>query len=337
MKTLKESLLDRTAYKVKDLKDKIGKFGEMFEIFNFKLSSEGVDFVTNGFVDTKKLDKLTAGMKYIHLQNTQAMKTFNSLKDNGKEYDNEHREQLDVLAKILLWIENIKCPPMKDISELCKFLEDELRVITKQKLEVSFWSIMDNYNIEITYKRNLLIGFLLDRSQIQNSFIGESILNRTSDKISGATTTIKNLKYLGGMYDLATVTLGMKNSNAVGTIKLKNLINLNKDKKLSHNSRMKLYDCDDERVFELIKYLENIDMTELGFPTFDCSNKNEMYDFVDALEQKMKNDGVFNRPNAVRVSGYQFPSFDNEFDINIYRASKGGSGMSITLKKKVDI
>ena len=159
----------------------------------------------------------------------------------------------------------------------------------------------------------------------------ESILDRTTDKVSKASSIIKNMRYLGGMYRPKSISLGMKSNDGIGVLKLNRLEELNKGKEMMSNTT--IFDCGDERMLELIKYLENMDISELGFPTFDCSAFGHVYeDFVEAVWDKMKQDGIFNKPNAVWVSSYQPYNKPNEFWVNIHRKSKP-SGICVIFEK----
>lgn len=87
-------------------------------------------------------------------------------------------------------------------------------------------------------------------------------------------------------------------------------------------------------MFELVKYLENINLVELGFPNFDCDVEgHKYYDLVDAIGSKMIEDGIFNKPEIVKVIAYQGPKDKGQFDINIYRRKKG-SGLCVVFRKK---
>lgn len=159
----------------------------------------------------------------------------------------------------------------------------------------------------------------------------ESILDRTKDKVSKASSTIKNMRYLGGMYRPKSISLGMKSNDGIGVFKLNRLKELNIGKEMMSDTTIS--DCGDERMFELVKYLENMDISELGFPAFDCSAPSHIYyDLVEAIENKMKLDGVFNRPDAVRVGAYQPYSKPDEFWVSIRRKSKP-SGVCVIFKK----
>jgi hypothetical protein len=160
----------------------------------------------------------------------------------------------------------------------------------------------------------------------------ESILGSTKDKVSKAVSSIKNLKYLGGLYRPESISLGMKSNNGIGTLNLNRLKELNKGKKMMSDTTFS--DChDDERMFELVKYLENMDIAELGFPAFDCSAPGHIYyDLVEVMENKMKEDGVFNRPDTVRVMAYQAHNKTDAFWVNIRRKSKP-AGVCVIFKK----
>jgi hypothetical protein len=95
-----------------------------------------------------------------------------------------------------------------------------------------------------------------------------------------------------------------------------------------------LSDCrDDERMFELVKYLENMDIAELGFPAFDCSAPNHIYyDLIEVMWEKMNQDGIFKRPDTVRVNSYQAYNKPDEFWVNIRRKSKS-AGVCVIFKK----
>jgi hypothetical protein len=160
----------------------------------------------------------------------------------------------------------------------------------------------------------------------------ESILDRTKDKVSKASSTIKNLKYLGGMYTPTDMRLGMKSNNGIGVLKMSKLREMNQGKDSLNG--IKPTDVEDERMYELVKYLENINIVELGFPNFDCDAEGHIYyDLVDAIWSKMILDGVFNKPEIVKVIAYQGPKDKGQFNINIYRKKKG-SGLCITFRKK---
>lgn len=160
----------------------------------------------------------------------------------------------------------------------------------------------------------------------------ESILDRTKDKLSKASSTIKNMRYLGGMYRPESISLGMKSNDGIGVLNLSRLEELNKGKEMMSDTT--IFDCGDERMLELIKYLENMDISELGFPAFDCDAEGHIYyDLVDAIWSKMILDGVFNKPEIVKVIAYQGPKDKGQFNINIYRKKKG-SGLCITFRKK---
>ena len=159
----------------------------------------------------------------------------------------------------------------------------------------------------------------------------ESILGNTKDKVSKASSTIKNLKYLGGRRSIKKKTLGMKSNDGVGVFNLNRLMELNVDKKMMSDTT--LSDCGDGRMFELVKYLENMDISELGFPAFDCSAPGHIYyDLVEAMGNKMKLDGVFKRPDAVQVNSYQAHNKTDEFWVLIRRKSKP-SGVCVIFKK----
>lgn len=176
---------------------------------------------------------------------------------------------------------------------------------------------------------NNLNKFLNDR-------LNESILTRTDSKVIDAVGKIKNMTLFGGVYELDEFSLGMKSNDGAGVIKLKTLKDVNKDSELSNTELSKVEQFNDVRVVELLKYIENINMSELGFPNFDCSVVNDMYDFVDAVDVKMKQDGIFNSPKGVKVQCYRGPKYVDKFDIIIRRKSKP-SGIWFTFKKRTNI
>lgn len=160
----------------------------------------------------------------------------------------------------------------------------------------------------------------------------ESILGNTKDKVSKASSTIKNMRYLGGMYRPESISLGMKSNDGIGVFNLNRLKELNKGKEMMSDTT--LSDCrDDERMFELVKYLENMDIAELGFPAFDCSAPNHIYyDLIEVMWEKMNQDGIFKRPDTVRVNSYQPYNKPDEFWVNIRRKSKS-AGVCVIFKK----
>jgi len=159
----------------------------------------------------------------------------------------------------------------------------------------------------------------------------ESILSNTKDKVSKTSSSIKNMRYLGGMYRPESISLGMKSNDGIGVFNLNHLMELNTGKKMMSDTT--LSDCGDGRMFELVKYLENMDISELGFPAFDCSAPGHIYyDLVDAMGNKMKLDGVFKRPDAVQVNSYQAYNKTDEFWVLIRRKSKP-SGVCVIFKK----
>jgi hypothetical protein len=159
----------------------------------------------------------------------------------------------------------------------------------------------------------------------------ESILDRTKDKLSKVSSTIKNMRYLGGMYRPESISLGMKSNDGIGVLNLSRLEELNKGKDMMSDTT--IFDCGDERMLELVKYLENMDISELGFPAFDCSAPNHIYyDLIEAMWDKMKQDGIFKRPDTVRVSSFQPSNKPNEFWVNIRKKSKP-SGICVIFKK----
>lgn len=176
---------------------------------------------------------------------------------------------------------------------------------------------------------NNLNNFLNDR-------LNESILTRTSSKVTDTVGKIKNMTFFGGMYELEEFSLGMKSEDGIGVIKLKALKDANKDNELSNTELSKVEQFNDERVVELLKYIENINMSEMGFPNFNCNVFNDMYDFIDAVEVKMKQDGIFNSPKGVRVQSYRGPKHIDKFEIIVRRKSKS-SGVWLTFKKRTNI
>jgi hypothetical protein len=160
----------------------------------------------------------------------------------------------------------------------------------------------------------------------------ESILDRTKDKVSKASSSIKNMRYLGGMYRPESISLGMKSNDGIGVFNLNRLKELNAGKEMMSDTT--LSDCrDDERMFELVKYLENMDIAELGFPAFDCSAPNHIYyDLIEVMWEKMNQDGIFKRPDTVRVNSYQAYNKPDEFWVNIRRKSKS-AGVCVIFKK----
>lgn len=160
----------------------------------------------------------------------------------------------------------------------------------------------------------------------------ESILGNTKDKVSKTSSSIKNMRYLGGMYRPKSISLGMKSNDGIGVFNLNRLKELNAGKEMMSDTT--LSDCrDDERMFELVKYLENMDISELGFPAFDCSAPGHIYyDLVEAMGNKMKLDGVFKRPDAVQVNSYQGYNKPDEFWVSIRRKSKP-EGVCVIFKK----
>jgi hypothetical protein len=159
----------------------------------------------------------------------------------------------------------------------------------------------------------------------------ESLLDNTKNKVSSAVDNIKNMVYLGGLYEPIKMYMGMKSNNGIGVLKTSKLKELNRGKN-SFNG-VKPNDVEDERMYELVKYLENINIDELGFPNFDCDDGLIYYDLVDAIGSKMIEDGIFNKPEIVKVIAYKGPKDIGQFDINIYRKRKG-SGLCIVFKKK---
>lgn len=134
------------------------------------------------------------------------------------------------------------------------------------------------------------------------------------------------------MYTPTYMGLGMKSNNGIGVLKTSKLREMNQGKDSLNG--IKPTDVEDERMYELVKYLENMDICELGFPNFDCDAEGHIYyDLVDAIGSKMILDGVFNKPEIVKVIAYQGPKDKGQFNINIYRKKKG-SGLCITFRKK---
>lgn len=159
----------------------------------------------------------------------------------------------------------------------------------------------------------------------------ESILGNTKDKVSKASSSIKKMRYLGGMYRPESISLGMKSNDGIGVFNLKRLKELNTDKEMMSDTTIS--ECGDERMLELVKYLENMDIGELGFPAFDCSVPGHgYYDLVEAMENKMKLDGIFKRPDSVRVNSLQLYNKPDEFWVSIRRKSKP-SGVCVIFKK----
>lgn len=159
----------------------------------------------------------------------------------------------------------------------------------------------------------------------------ESILGNTTDRVKKTVDTIKKSMFFGGLYEPDEISLGMKSNDGIGALKLSRLKELNNGKEMMN--WVKMDDAKDERMYELIKYIENVNLADLGFPNFDCTDGLIYYDFVEALESKMKLDGIFNRINGVRVSTYKGWKDVDRFWISIRRSSKC-SGICVIFKKK---
>ena len=342
MITLYESLLGDTKTKITQAKHTIGAFGSTYEIFSFSIFVSGLEFVEKGYVKLKQLEKEIANKSFINIQKTQSYKTVTYCMDNGSQFEVGHKPNFEVILKILMFIENLKCMQFRSPKEMSVFLEDALNTISKKKIIVTTFTMAGNIHFNIrhkSYRDYQLFSITLDKAETENNFVKESLLNRTKNKVSTASTTLKELNLLKGWYDVIDLSQGMKSANALGTLKLNKLNQLNDGKFLSAEAMKHTLKFDDERMGAVVRYIENVDITELGFPALDVHNVMEMYKFVDALEKKMKEDGVFNKPDAVRVSCIQNMNerSNGVFHILIYRKNKGGSGMSIDLKRKTNV
>lgn len=343
MITLKESILGNTRERVLNTKDMIDKFGSLFDIYSFGIYTSGINFVAAGYVDENKLNSLTKDMSYINLDDTQSYKRLIGILNNPQQdYDRDNRPYFDVLLKILMWIENLPCLDFNTMREfeqgLPTWLSNAFKQITKKKIVVQMANFYNDIILSIEWKKgrgtDILFNIKIDKQKAKEYFasMNESILTKTSNKVAVAVQDIKDMQYLGGLYKPSKITMGMKSNNGIGVLNLKRLKELNKGKNMMSDTT--ILDCGDERMFELVKYMENIDLCELGFPAFDCEAPGHpYYDLVTDMGEKMKEDGIFNRPDCVRISAFQGYKYKDEFWIIIRRKSKP-EGICVIFKKK---
>lgn len=336
MITLKESILNKTSNHISDLKHRLGTFGMLYKICEFGIYSNAMNFVMDGNVDTDKLDKLIAGKSYMHADNTSSMRKMNNLlQSSSHPFMRDNRPNIEVVLKIIKWIENLPCMMFERPTDIEGFLVKEFKQIIKKKLKVRVTRIQDLIYVNVSYKSGGteldLFHFEISEDSKEN-FMMESILGNTKSKVASAVKGIKDMDYLGGLYEPVEIHMGMKSNNGIGVLKLSKLQEQNRGKSVING--LKEDDVDDIRMFELVKYLENINLVELGFPNFDCDVEgHKYYDLVDAIGSKMIEDGIFNKPEIVRVIAYQGWKDKGQFDINIYRKKKG-SGLCVTFRKK---
>lgn len=202
MKALKESLLGNTKDKVDTAKKRVGALGSSFEMYNFGIYTNGVNFVAEGYIDLEKLDKLLDGKDYITAHDTQSMRNIQrAISQPVSPYDRDNRPHIENLLKVIKWIENLPCPLFDTLREfeqqLPKYIETAFKQITKKKIVVTMHSFAGDYRIEVNWKGRMLENlfyFNLDKHQVK-TILGESLLSDTKKKVS----TIKDKISLLGM------------------------------------------------------------------------------------------------------------------------------------------
>jgi hypothetical protein len=192
MKALKESLLGNTKDKVATIKKRVGALGSSFEMYNFGIYTNGVNFIADGYIDLEKLDKLIDGKDYITVHNTQSMRTIQrAISQPISLYDKNNKPHIVNLLKVIKWIENLPCPLFDSLREfeqqLPKYIETAFKQITKRKIVVTIHSFSGDYRLDVNWKgRSLetLFYFNLDKNQVK-TILGESILSDTKTKVRG--------------------------------------------------------------------------------------------------------------------------------------------------------
>lgn len=322
MVTLKESLLSSTSKKVSLAKNIVGAFGDKYKITSFYTYYELYDMIEAGYINIEKLNKLTQGKSFINIDPNY------NVNDNLK-----HRPEFDSILKLAMWIENLVCTPFESLDDMTKFLQTAFKEITRKKIVVNYknWTLSGRIQLYINWKsrRMTQLGTItLDRDSVYR-YMNESLLSQTKDKVTKTKDVFNKMLFIDN-YELIRCHTG----EPIKSINLKRIKELNVDKTASDKGMSKMSHIKDERFIELIKYIENLNLIELGFPEFDCTDLGEMKDFVAAVENEMKKDGIFIRPNSIFLKGYQDYVDKDEFDIVFQRNRNPMLSMSFIFKKK---
>jgi hypothetical protein len=185
---------------VDTVKKKLGALGSSFEMYNFGIYTNGVNFIADGYIDLEKLDKLLDGKDYITAHDTQSMRNIQrAISQPVSPYDRDNRPHIENLLKVIKWIENLPCPLFDSLREFeqqfPKYLETEFKQITKKKIVVTMHSFAGDYRVEVNWKGRILENlfyFNLDRHQVK-TILGESLLGDTKTKVKGIKDTLNIL------------------------------------------------------------------------------------------------------------------------------------------------
>lgn len=161
MKTLYESILGSTSSKISDTKRISGAFGTKYVITDFGFYDSAAGYVNDGHIDIDVLNRLTRGMSYINVGDTETMRRLDYALDHPyNDYAREVEPGIREMKKVLMLIENSQLPDEdwlvgyhKDWGGLAKFLIDIFKPLTKDNIDVRYsMQHTDVFFVEFTVK-----------------------------------------------------------------------------------------------------------------------------------------------------------------------------------------
>jgi hypothetical protein len=153
----------------------------------------------------------------------------------------------------------------------------------------------------------------------------ESILDRTKDKVQNTKAVVDKLRYFGGQFKFLP-GLGLFRHGDMSIISIKALERLTKGmdfKNPDTKTRMEkgfIYHSDKVEMF--IKWLENLDISEFG--DVDPNNTAELAKLCGYIKKRMFDDGLFNKPEVIRVRFMDMDSISGKkgFYISIHKKTE---------------
>ena len=151
----------------------------------------------------------------------------------------------------------------------------------------------------------------------------ESILGNTKTKVGQVKGNIDRLRYLGGQFKFNPDRSLFRHSD-MSIISIRTLERLTKGMEFKNPKTKTLMEKGfiyySDRVEVFIKWLENLDISEFG--DVDPNNHTDLEKMCGYIKKKMFDEGLFNKPDTIKVrSGYSdIPK--NGFYISIHKKTE---------------